>query len=260
MNAWNPTFVSSLYATQILGHITTINQKTRVHPPKVAHAFRHVVTNRGLSANAEETLTQALHEAQKIPDSPVPFHSPHVGVICQWLSELGKTAELQGVLDFVDAHLNPTWENGGLYYPRHDEQDPDVAHITYMEPFSGNAAIGYARLNVPNGQKIMWDRPWTSDMLKARPWLDGLSMDGGVDYLRGGYDEDNKMLFFTAATWNRVPATLNPVASNLASGDWAVYVDGDFKDMCTVDQGGSFGVEVDVAGDPVDVVFVRIDG
>jgi hypothetical protein len=28
-----------------------------------------------------------------------------------------------------------------------------------MDPFSGNAVIGYARLNVPDGQKVMWEHP-----------------------------------------------------------------------------------------------------
>ncbi|KAF2652796.1 hypothetical protein K491DRAFT_604113 [Lophiostoma macrostomum CBS 122681] len=257
MNAWNSDLVWSLFDKQALGHITRTKGKYRLHPTNVAHAFRHLVSTRNADPASEETLEQALRESQKLPLSPVPFHPPTYGVVCQWLSELGKTEELEDLLGYADTNLNPTWENGGLYYPREDEQQPDSADITFMEPFSGNAAIGYGRLNVHNGQKIMWERPWTKELLSTRPYLDGMTMSNGVDYLRGGYDEAKQMLFFTATTWNGVPTMLNPVARNLASGDWAVYVDRQFKEVIPVEEGGSLTTEVRVADVPVDVVFIR---
>jgi hypothetical protein len=29
--------------------------------------------------------------------------------------------------------------------------------MIHTDPFSGNPAIGYTRLNMPNGQKIIWE-------------------------------------------------------------------------------------------------------
>jgi hypothetical protein len=62
-------------------------------------------------------------------------------------------------LAYADENLDPVWEKGGLYYPRNDKLENGEPKWTHMDPFSGNAAIGYSRLNVRDGQKKMWDRP-----------------------------------------------------------------------------------------------------
>ena len=42
-----------------------------------------------------------------------------------------------------------------------------------MEPYSGNRAIGYARLNVEDGQKRIW---WTPDEVRSRPCIEGVRL------------------------------------------------------------------------------------
>ncbi|OJD26917.1 hypothetical protein ACJ73_01694 [Blastomyces percursus] len=76
-------------------------------------------------------------------------------------------------------------EKRGLYYPRQDTVLNEVGEWTFLDPFSGNATIGYARLNVEDGQRKMWETPWTTEVLAGRPWADGLDLGHGVDCLRG---------------------------------------------------------------------------
>ena len=75
-----------------------------------------------------------------------------------------KRNELTGLLAYIDTHLHPSWENGGLYYPRHDKLTDENGDWAHTDPFTGNAAIGYARLDVRDGRKWMWERPWTREV------------------------------------------------------------------------------------------------
>ncbi|KAF2853753.1 hypothetical protein T440DRAFT_552383 [Plenodomus tracheiphilus IPT5] len=169
LHAWNPSLVRPLFDAQSKGHFTRINNQYHAHPDGFANPFGHLVR------------TQNADPTSKIPQlTPIanPFPPTYTyGVLTQWLSELpGKAEILPDLLASADTHLNPTWERSGLYYPRQDEQLPDTADtgITYMNPFSGNAPMGYARLNVPNGQNIMYTSPWTKEDLAKRPYVDGV--------------------------------------------------------------------------------------
>jgi hypothetical protein len=57
-----------------------------------------------------------------------------IGYVCKWLSELGKTEKLGG-LRTVDARLNPSSEEGGLYYPRNDQFVDENDNMIHMDPF-----------------------------------------------------------------------------------------------------------------------------
>ena len=90
----------------------------------------------------------------------------------------------------------------GLYYPRNDKLENEEPKWTHMAPVSGNAAIGYSRLNVRDGQKKMWDHPWTQNDLATRPWVDGLDFWRNIDCLRGVWDAEPKAIIITLTTWN----------------------------------------------------------
>ncbi|KAG2417528.1 hypothetical protein HFD88_008747 [Aspergillus terreus] len=259
MHAWNPDLVESLFAKQSLGFLTKIHNEIRLRPLRVANAFRHLVTDRSFPADSEETLTTAIEISKTLPPSRIPFETPTFGCVAQWLSELGKKDELDGLLSQADRDLNPTWENGGLFYPRNDEQDPATeAKWTHMDPFSGNAGLGYARLNVPDGQRIMWENPWTKEDLAKRPWIDGVALGSGVDCLRGIWDEKAKTLVLTVRTWDGRLVGLRPTARNLIQGKWAVYVNGELRETAEVGDGGDMEVQVQVAEEELDVVFVKL--
>lgn len=257
MHSWNSELVESLYEKQALGYISKTDGQWRIRPTNVGSALRRLILDHGASATSADDLKQAVQDGKKLPPSPVPFEPAMYGVVCQWLSELGKTEELEDILKYADEHLNGTWENGGYFYSRQDEQNLESGEVTYMEAFSGNSGIAYSRLNVPNGQKIMWENPWTRETHSTRPWLDGLTLENGIDYLRGFWDASTKALLFTARTWDGRKTTLKPCARNLPAGQWSIYINKEFKENRFVKDKGSFETEVAVASEPIDVVFVQ---
>ncbi|KAM5358702.1 hypothetical protein ACJZ2D_015066 [Fusarium nematophilum] len=81
-----------------------------------------------------------------------PFAKPNFACAMMCVSELGARSLLDGMLSYADATLDPTWEEGGLFYPTQrsatpfDYRSPDINAVT------GNAGIAYRRLNVFDGR------------------------------------------------------------------------------------------------------------
>jgi hypothetical protein len=169
MNTWNSNLVKSLYEKQSLGFITVIDGQVRLHDPVVAGIYRDLIGADNFPPHDAAILAKAREMAKSVPPAKFPYSQPTFGYVAQWLSEMGRTTELQGLLDFADRNLRPTWENGGLFYPRNDTRIDESGEWALMDPFSGNAAIGYARLNVTDGQKKMWDKPLTRDFPATQP-------------------------------------------------------------------------------------------
>ncbi len=225
MNTWNSENVRELYPRQALGFITNIGGQVRVNDPLVANAFRKLVTEDDADPQDPATLSRA-RAASEQPPQRFPYKQPTFGYIFQWLSELGKTTELDGLLEYAEAHLDPTWESGGLFYPRNDIWHNESGEWTHMDPYTGNGAIGYSRLNIPDGQKKMWDRPWTSKDLASRPWVEGVELSQDIDCLRGSWESNLEALVVTLRTWNNNKVAINLTARNLSAGFWAVYLNG----------------------------------
>ena len=263
MNTWNSELIESLYDRQALGYITTLNGQVRLHDHPFATEYRKIVEAEGFDAsNADPAAIIAQARAKRAINKPIwdEYVDPVLGCVLQWLSEAGKTAEMDGLLAYADESLGKTWENGGLFYPRRDCPDDSNDEWSHMDPFTGNVAIGYARLNVKDGQKIMFESPWTSDALAAVPWIDGVCLAQGIDTLRGIWDEVQNAVVLTVRTWDRSRVTVEPVARNLDVGTWSVYVDGTLMKRESVgEKGGSVSATVAVGGEHVDVVFQRIE-
>lgn len=288
MNTWNPQLVESLYPKQAHGFITNISGRIRLQPPVVANIFRRLTTE-SPNTSDQDKLAQAVSLAREQLAAPAankpafPFTKPIFGYVVEWLSELGRAEELEGLLAYADDHLHPTWENGGLYYPRNDtpfifaddsdDEAGDGVQWTHVDPFSGNAAIGYGRLNVPSGQRKMYESPWTRESLRTTPWIDNLHFVDplhGVSVLRGLWDEEANALVLTLKGWDFVGSTacpasvdVEPVARGLTQGKWAVYVDGELAEVKHLDgkDGEGFGWNVSVKkGQEVDVVFLSVQG
>jgi hypothetical protein len=85
------------------------------------------------------------------------------GWVAAWVSEMGDQATLDGVLAHADRFMNPTWRDGGLYYPRNDTPTDAQGNRTEIEPMTGNVLLGYARLNVPDGIWGLYNRPWSPE-------------------------------------------------------------------------------------------------
>ncbi|KAH8800181.1 hypothetical protein F5884DRAFT_809566, partial [Xylogone sp. PMI_703] len=146
MNSWNSDFVYSVYDSQVLGYLTTVRGQTTLKPPNIARAIRNLVEKEGANPSSQETIDRAIADAagKKSHFTPLPF--PTLGYVVEWLSEVGRTQELESLLRYVDVHQKPSWENGGLYYPRLDELVDHEGNLVRMDPLTGNAGIGYARL------------------------------------------------------------------------------------------------------------------
>lgn len=137
-----------------------------------------------------------------------------------------------------------------------------------MSPYTGNTALGYARLNVPDGQRIMYEKPWTTAHIQTTPYIDNLHFVGekkGVSVLRGQWDPEASALILTVRGWDYVgkgceeQVTINPAARNLKPGRWALYVQGKLvvaRDISKKDDGFEAAVSVR-RGEEVDVVFLK---
>ena len=109
------------------------------------------------------------------------------------LSE-GGDPRLEEILDYVDRNMNPTWENGGLYYPRNEMNWVDGKFVG-VAPTSGNANFTYARLNKKDGLKQLYNADWAPSR-PATPNLADVSRD--VDVIRAAYLPERNVLVVTA--------------------------------------------------------------
>lgn len=178
------------------------------------------------------------------------------------LSEMGAKKQLDDLLEFSDRKLNPTWERGGLFYPRHDVTLDNNNDFTHVEPHSGNSAIGYSRLNVVDGQKKIWEKPWTRELLDSRPFVDGVTLADGFDFLRGAWDEKTQALVMTLKAWEghlNKPKEVALTVKQLRAGDWAVYVEGELRETCYIEGREDLHLRVNVPSSvEVDVVVLRV--
>jgi hypothetical protein len=267
MNSWNSEFVRASYERQAHGFLTTIDGKTKIHPIVVGNAYRTIANDQKNSDKSpREILSRALRAAKPASAELMAARSHNnpsslftrltIGCVAQWLSELGKP-ELEGLVKFADTNLNPTWDNGGLFYPRNDAPMDEALNWTHMNPFSGNASFGYAKLNIENKTKAWWERPWTKHDVRRRPSIQSVTLADGVDFLRGVWDEGKGLMVVTMRTWNAHEARLSLTFDRLSAGRWQVYVDGQLLTTNEVQQGGEIVTNVKVGKVTVDVVIVK---
>lgn len=257
MNSWNSEFIHSNFERQARGFITTVNGRTEIQHPSVGFEIRRLVEEEGASADSAETVRSARRNVIKPGATYAPFQKPLFGYIAQWLSELGKEKELQSLLHQFDSTCDPKWENNGLYYPRNSKVLNDEGDWTFMDPYSGNAAIGYARLNVLNGQKKMWENPWTKEILANRPYIAGIQLSAGVNCLRGEWHEEWNTMIVTLKALN-ADLKLDWAMENLAEGWWGIYRGGKLVDERHVEFGNRLEMETALcATEEVDIVIMK---
>lgn len=124
---------------------------------------------------------------------PDPRHAGIWGWFSLILSE-GGDPRLPEILDYVDRNMNPTWKDGGYYYPRNDDTWIDGRFVG-VTPLSGNANFAYARLNRKGGLNQLYNADWARARL-AQPHLADVSRD--VDIARATFLADRNALVVTA--------------------------------------------------------------
>ena len=255
---WNYKQIKSMYPSVGNGFLDRVDGRINVHPPAVAIAIKEIVANEGGRHDAPAVIARAREMTAKVKASTKPYLSPTFGYIAQWLSEVAGPADLDALLLHADTYLNPSWSKGGLYYARCDNGWDKDGNYTYVDPYTGNAAIGYARLNVKDGQKKMWDRPWTREDLENRPWIDGVGLERGVDCSRGKWNEEQQAMIATFRSWNRESVAIKPVVKVLPLGTYGVYVDGELRRLAVLaSRSEEIAVDLEVADSEVDLVLLR---
>lgn len=208
MNAWNPDFCRRLYDTQTIGFLSYFEDgRVDLNPPPVAEAIRGMVGSHGADPKAELTRQKAFDAVASQAEQPrkIPYLRPTFGYVAQWVSELGDETTLLGLLKHADLFMGPTWENGGLYYHNVPRDEYEKRDWVSADPYTGNAAIGYARLNPRNGQRKMWQAPWTPKQVDEAPFVDELTFGHDVDVLRAVWDKDAQAMILTIRKWNDKP-------------------------------------------------------
>jgi hypothetical protein len=259
MNTWNSELIQAGFNNHATGFITNIGSQVELQHPTVAGIYRATMAQQRNVQDPSQVLQKAreFYMVNK-SSTAVQYNQPTLGYVVKWLSELGKTTELDGLLTYIDNHLRPTWENGGLYYPRNDEPTDAEGRWTHMDPFSGNSAIGYARLNVENGQKNMWDFPWTREDLASRPWVDGIDFSQGVDCLRGTWVHRVCAMLITLREWAFRAMRVAFEVRNLPEGRWAIYQRHGQAVTCEFAEGANIYVEANIkAGEEIDFVIIQ---
>lgn len=256
MNTWNSETVRAGFDVHAKGFVTNINGEVELHHPMIAFAYREAMAKAD-SAQDSAQILQAAREYYKEhrTDIEFPYCERMFGYVVKWLAELGKSTELDGLLAYADTKLQPTWENGGLYYPRNNNATDDEGRWTYMDPFTGNAAIGYARLNVEDGMKKIYDDPWTGETLQSRPYVDGLDLSDGVDCLRGLWDPEQGAVIATLCEWAGLGTDISFSVENLPAGTWSVYTSQAGRTKYELAKGGRIVVDATV-GPKEEVDFV----
>ena len=185
MNSWNPDLIKAMYHDD----------------DRMLYAYRK---------GPDDTLTpwvgpvigdvkKAIKSGQdpaKVVDYTKVNHSSYYELShhIPFVAEMGDTEILNKLLNYVDRFQNPTWTNGGLHYPRNDQSCDTAGNTTYMDPWAGNGAIAMARLNVKDGLRNIYQRPWGKEHF-ALPNL--TSVSDGVEVLRGAHAPEHSALVLT---------------------------------------------------------------
>jgi linalool dehydratase/isomerase-like protein len=130
-----------------------------------------------------------------------------------------------GLLRHADTYTNPQWENGGLYYPRRDETVDEAGKFVAVPPIVSNATFPYARLNVADGLRTLYERPWT-DRERARPAL--TEIGGQLDVRRAWYHEGLRRLRLRISPMHGLASTTADLTVSRVWGpdEWTLLVDG----------------------------------
>jgi hypothetical protein len=94
----------------------------------------------------------------------------------------------------LPAYMAPTWRDGGLYYPRNDAETNADGNRTIVEPLTGNVLLGYARLNVPDGLRRLYNEPWDRAHFDE-PAITAVARD--VEVSEAFFDRSRRTLTFT---------------------------------------------------------------
>ncbi|KAI9039141.1 uncharacterized protein KD926_009890 [Aspergillus affinis] len=130
----------------------------------------------------------------------------------------------------------------------------------YNEPTFGYVVQWLSELGKrrTDGQKKLFDGPWTKDILADWPYVDGLDLSQGVDCLRGLWDQQRGDLILTVREWTGRGADIAFDVKNLPSGIWTVFTSRGHSTEHDFPGGGQISVNTTVHGkEEIDFVVFR---
>lgn len=211
LNAWNRELVHELYEAQTPDFIrrTPEGLLTVVEPTAMVEA---------------RTARRENREPAYERDTSYRWSESEFGYTAACMAEMGDQENLQDMLAYADKYLQPTWRDGGLFYPRNDTSFDEHGNYVYMDALTGNAMLAYARLDVPDGLWKMYTHPWTSEDFR-QPHVSQLT--GRVDVLRAYYDESLRVLALTYRPVDNTPVDMQMTIATVQPGQaWTLFQDG----------------------------------
>ena len=263
MNGWNSEQVHDMYPAQALGTLTKRSDgRVNVERPDVALILRGLAETGEGDPDDPSTQARALEKANSnAPPGRFPYTKPIFGLATGWVAEIGPEETLRGILKHADTYMNPSWSNGGLYYPRNDAKHDDEGNWRFVDPVTGNSCIAYARLNVRDGQKIMWENAWTPQDVQQTPAMEGVGFGSGVDFSRCKWASQSNDGFdgfvMTMRTWHGKQSKVHPRISSLPAGQYEVYIDSKLARTWDHDGTKSLELELEVDGNELDVCILK---
>ncbi|MBF2714678.1 hypothetical protein [Agrobacterium vitis] len=192
------------------------------NPELVKHHYPGQIAKWG-EAGPDDTLW--INEAPGIPTSLGFTSARDFGWAAVCASEVGDEGSLTKMLAYADRFLHRSWTDGGLHYRRHDASFDDQGLFRAMDPHTGNALLGYARLNVPGGLERLYAEPWDKAHFEE-PAL--VEISDNADVLRARFERDAKSLVLTLAPRaDRDGKVLLELGNIWGRGDWSLAADGE---------------------------------
>jgi hypothetical protein len=140
-------------------------------------------------------------------------------------SEVGDADTLQRLLAYSDQFLNPVWQDGAYFYQRRDGWFDQGGRFIAMDPHTGNALLAYARLNVPDGLRKLYGKPWDDGHFREPALVD---MPDDVDVCGARYDADSTTLWLNLRMSGSTAGAANIGIGNVWDrGDWSLQLDGE---------------------------------
>lgn len=101
MNSWNSEFIRAGFKRQSAGYITILDDQVELQQRAVANEIRRPAREEGSLPNSPETVQRALDIVKERPAPNFSYKQPTFGYVVQWLSELGRDVELNGLVAYA---------------------------------------------------------------------------------------------------------------------------------------------------------------
>ncbi|VUC35447.1 unnamed protein product [Clonostachys rosea] len=226
------------------------------NPASANNAYKTIIGSIPLDSASLDDAYETFAIKELMPGATTHLHKPVLGYTSMMISEAGDPSTLERLLSLVDKKFTATWDEGGLFYT---SSSGSGSCYVDMDRFTGNAAIAYARLNVPQGQRKMYEHPWGNEHFANHPFVDNIDLSSGVDFLRGIWDEIEKALVVTLRSYDGKTKRVKPHFSGFTKGSYCTYQNGKLTGVYELfDKTDIIPLDVQVTAEEINLVIKLI--